>query len=91
MRLRRMAGRWKAIAIAALVSLGCATPAPPRLIVVPDKAQLGGKLGMYWGGTIYVLKGLDRETEHKVINHELDHHYYGSMGELPLTDNCIWK
>ena len=75
---RRMAGRWEIIAIAALVSLtGCADPGPPRLVVVPDKAQLDGHVGAYWGGTVYLAPGATWE----VLQHELDHHYWGSLGE----------
>ena len=71
--------------LCALVSvLGCTTMDPPRLVVVPDRAQLGDKAGMYWGGTIYVLEGLDREKEREVIEHELSHHYWGSLGEEPI-------
>ena len=75
-----MAGRWKIIVIAVLVSLaGCATTGPPRLVVVPSAAQLGGHVGAYWADTIYLAPGASWE----VLEHELGHHYFGSMSENP--------
>ena len=60
---------------------GCTTWWPPNLLIVKDKAQLGGKAGGYMPSTrtIYLAPGANWE----VLQHELDHHHYGGMGEKP--------
>ncbi len=53
---------------------------PPNLIIVHDKKQIGGHLGVYWDSpynTIILAPGADWE----VLKHEEGHHYYGSLGE----------
>jgi hypothetical protein len=60
-----------------LFILACAEPPPPKLVVVPSQTQLRGHLGMYWQGTIFLAPGATWE----VLQHELDHHKYGSLGE----------
>lgn len=51
---------------------------PPRLVIVPDAALIGGP-GMYRGGTIYLAPGADWN----VFEHEMNHHRFGSLGETP--------
>jgi len=67
------------IIICGALCLGCTTP-DPNLVVVPDKAQLGGRVGMYWDGTIFLAPGASWE----VLEHELMHHRYGNLGEAEI-------
>jgi hypothetical protein len=74
-----MLSGWKIIAIAALVSCSaCADPPPPKLVVVPTQSQLFGHPGLYFDGTIYLAPGATWD----VLQHEIDHHRYGSLGEI---------
>lgn len=64
-----------------LALCGCASlKPPPQLVVVRDASQIGGKPGVYNAGfkTIYLAPGATWD----VLEHELDHHYYGSLGEV---------
>jgi len=56
------------ITILLLFVFGCSAMKPPRLLVV-ERHQLGGHLGAYMGGTIYLAPGADE----KVLTHELGH------------------
>jgi hypothetical protein len=69
------------LVIIALLS-GCATPDPPHIMVVKDKAQLMGHLGMYWKGThtIYLAPGANED----VFWHEWAHAMGDDLGENPL-------
>ena len=71
----------KWLIILSLFILACAESSPPpNLVIVPSATQLDGKLGMYWAGTIYLAPGATWE----ILQHELDHHKYGSLGEEPI-------
>ena len=64
----------------ALCVFSCALPkGAPNLVIVKDRAQIGGNLGIYspGSGTIYLAPGANWD----VLQHELDHHYFGSLGE----------
>jgi len=64
----------------ALLLAGCATAKlPPNLTIVTDRTALGGHLGFYHPGsrTVFLAPGANWD----VLQHELNHHYFGSMGE----------
>lgn len=69
----------KILIVVVLLIVVCVEKPPPKLLIVQSASQIGGHLGLYWNGTIYLAPGATWE----VFQHELNHHYYGSVGETP--------
>lgn len=73
-----------------LLLAGCATlqppQEPPRLLVVLDKAQIGGNLGYYWGGIIYLAPGATERT----LTHELGHHQGQGESGAQWCEIYLW-